>query len=59
MKMQKKRNNNLIKLLSSAKTGTFYISKKNKSSIKEKLALKKYDLKIRKHVLFHETRLSK
>jgi len=55
--MQKKGSRELIKLLSSAQTGVFYISKKNKKTSKSKLKLKKYDCKIKKHVEFYETKL--
>ncbi len=46
-----------IKLVSSAGTGTFYTTTKNKRLTTEKLRLKKYDSKIRKHVEFVEEKL--
>lgn len=46
-----------IKLLSSAGTGFFYTTTKNKKLSNEKLRLKKYDPKVRKHVEFVETKL--
>lgn len=46
-----------IKLLSSAGTGFFYTTTKNKKKSNEKLKLKKYDPKVRKHVEFVETKL--
>ncbi len=46
-----------IKLVSSAGTGTFYTTTKNKRLSTEKLTLKKYDPKIRKHVEFVEEKL--
>ena len=46
-----------IKLLSSAGTGYFYTTTKNKKRSNEKLKLKKYDPKARKHVEFVETKL--
>lgn len=46
-----------IKLLSSAGTGFFYTTTKNKKRSNEKLKLKKYDPKARKHVEFVETKL--
>ena len=46
-----------IKLLSSAGTGYFYVTTKNPRTITRKLALKKYDPVVRKHVLFTETKL--
>ncbi|MCA9555922.1 MAG: 50S ribosomal protein L33 [Myxococcales bacterium] len=47
----------LIKLESSAGTGTFYVTSKNRRTMTNKLELKKYDPKIRKHVLFVEKKL--
>jgi large subunit ribosomal protein L33 len=46
-----------IKLVSSAGTGVFYTTTKNKKLSTEKLRLKKYDKKIRKHVEFVEEKL--
>jgi large subunit ribosomal protein L33 len=46
-----------IKLLSSAGTGYFYVTKKNPRKMPEKLELKKYDPKIRRHVLFKEHKI--
>ncbi len=46
----------LIKLVSTAGTGYFYTTKKNPRSTTEKLTLRKYDPKIRKHVDFREER---
>ena len=47
----------LIKLVSSAGTGFFYTTKKNPRSTTEKLSLKKYDPKVRKHVEFKEAKI--
>ena len=47
----------LIKLESTAGTGYFYIASKNKRKSEGKLEVKKYDPKIRKHVLFKEKNL--
>jgi large subunit ribosomal protein L33 len=47
----------LIKLVSSAGTGYFYTTKKNPRSTTEKLTLRKYDPKIRKHVEFKEAKI--
>ena len=47
----------LIKLVSSAGTGYFYTTKKNPRSTTEKLTLKKYDPKARKHVEFKEAKI--
>lgn len=46
-----------IKLVSSAGTGYFYTTSKNKKTSTEKLVLKKYDPKVRKHVDFKEEKL--
>jgi large subunit ribosomal protein L33 len=46
-----------IKLLSSADTGYFYVTKKNARTKTEKLSFKKYDPVARKHVEFKETKI--
>lgn len=46
-----------IKLVSSAKTGFFYVTKKNPRNMTEKLKLKKYDPVARKHVEFTESKI--
>lgn len=46
-----------VKLLSSAGTGYFYTTTKNKKKSNEKIKRKKYDPKVRKHVEFVETKL--
>ncbi len=46
-----------IKLVSSAGTGVFYTTTKNKKASTEKLRLKKYDSKVRKHVEFVEEKM--
>ena len=45
-----------IKLESSAGTGVFYTTDKNRRTSTGKLELMKYDKKARKHVLFKETK---
>ena len=47
----------LIKLVSTAGTGYFYTTKKNPRSTTEKLTLRNYDPKIRKHVEFKEAKI--
>ena len=42
----------LIKMVSSAGTGTFYTTRKNSRKTTDKMTLRKYDPKIRKHVEF-------
>ena len=46
-----------IKLLSSAGSGYFYTTTKNRRNTAEKLELKKYDPKVRKHIVFKEAKL--
>jgi large subunit ribosomal protein L33 len=46
-----------IKLMSTADTGYFYVTKKNARTKTEKLAFKKYDPVVRKHVEFKETKI--
>jgi large subunit ribosomal protein L33 len=46
-----------IKLLSSADTGFFYVTKKNARTKTEKFTFKKYDPVARKHVEFKETKI--
>ena len=52
-----KSNTLLIKLVSSADTGYFYVTKKNPRKNTDKLELKKYDPVARKHVLFREGKI--
>jgi large subunit ribosomal protein L33 len=46
-----------IKLLSTADTGFFYVTKKNSRTMTEKMSKKKYDPVARKHVEFKETKI--
>jgi large subunit ribosomal protein L33 len=46
-----------IKLLSTADTGYFYVTKKNARTKSEKLVFKKYDPVAKKHVEFKETKI--
>ena len=46
-----------IKLESSAGTGHFYTTTKNKKTTTEKLSCKKFDPVVRKHVIYKETKL--
>lgn len=39
------------------KTGTVYLTRKNKRKVERKIELKKYDKKLRKRVLFSEVKL--
>jgi large subunit ribosomal protein L33 len=51
-----KKKTNLIRMISQAGTGIFYVTKVG-SKKGEKLALKKYDKKVRKHVMFKEHKI--
>ena len=46
-----------IKLESSAGTGHFYTTTKNKRTMPEKMEIKKFDPKVRKHVIFKEAKI--
>lgn len=46
-----------IKLLSTADTGFFYVTRKNPRTQTEKMALRKYDPVVRKHVEFKEAKI--
>jgi large subunit ribosomal protein L33 len=47
----------LIKLVSTADTGYYYVTKKNPRTSTEKLEFKKYDPVARKHVAFKEAKI--
>ena len=47
----------LIKMVSTADTGFFYVTKKNSRTMTEKLSMKKYDPVAKKHVDFKETKI--
>ncbi len=46
-----------VKLVSSAGTGHFYTTDKNKRNTPEKLEFKKYDPVVRKHVMYKEHKI--
>lgn len=46
-----------IKLVSTADTGHFYTTTKNKRTMTEKMTIKKFDPVVRKHVLYKEARI--
>jgi ribosomal protein L33, bacterial type len=46
-----------IKLLSTADTGFFYVTKKNSRTMTDKMVMKKYDPIARKHVEFKEAKI--
>ena len=46
-----------IKMVSSAGTGFYYTTTKNKRTMTEKLEMMKFDPKVRKHVMFKEAKI--
>jgi large subunit ribosomal protein L33 len=46
-----------IRLVSTADTGYFYVTKKNTRKMTDKLAKKKYDPVAKKHVMFREAKI--
>jgi large subunit ribosomal protein L33 len=46
-----------IRLVSSADTGYFYVTKKNPRTMTEKMVVRKYDPVVRKHVEFKEAKI--
>ena len=47
----------LVKLVSTAKTGFFYVKRRNPKKLLNKLEFRKYDPRVKKHVLFVEQKL--
>ena len=47
----------LIKMVSSADTGFYYVAKKNSRTMTDKLVKKKYDPVAKKHVEFREGKI--
>ena len=52
-----KKNIVLVKLVSSAGTGFFFVKKKNPKTQTEKMSFRKYDPVVRKHVQFNEQKI--
>ncbi|MBQ0719613.1 MAG: 50S ribosomal protein L33 [Gammaproteobacteria bacterium] len=50
-------NRDLIKLVSSAGTGHYYTTSKNKRTMPEKMEIKKYDPVVRQHVAYKEAKI--
>jgi large subunit ribosomal protein L33 len=46
-----------IRLVSSADTGHFYTTDKNKKTTTDKIEMKKYDPVVRKHVIYNEAKI--
>ena len=47
----------LVRMVSTADTGYFYVKKKNPRNVTEKMEMRKYDPVMRKHVLFKEAKI--
>ena len=46
-----------VKLVSTADTGFYYVTKKNSRTMTDKLSMRKYDPVARKHVEFKEAKI--
>ena len=46
-----------VKLVSTADTGFYYVTKKNSRTMTEKLSMRKYDPVAKKHVNFKEAKI--
>jgi len=46
-----------IKLVSSAGTGHFYTTTKNKKTMPEKMEIKKFDPRVRQYVMYKESKI--
>ena len=46
-----------IKLVSSAGTGHYYTTSKNKKNMPDKMEIKKFDPVVRKHVIYKESKI--
>ena len=46
-----------IRMVSSADTGHFYTTDKNKKTTPDKIKMKKYDPVVRKHVIYKEAKI--
>jgi len=46
-----------IKLVSSAGTGHFYTTTKNKKTMPEKMEIKKFDPRVREYVMYKESKI--
>ncbi|MDR2778151.1 MAG: 50S ribosomal protein L33 [Rickettsiales bacterium] len=54
---KKKRASIILKLVSTADTGYYYVTRKNPKKKPKKMEFCKYDPVVRKHVLFKEAKL--
>ncbi|RMH57609.1 MAG: 50S ribosomal protein L33 [Deinococcus-Thermus bacterium] len=55
--MANKRTRILVRMVSTAGTGTFFVTQRNRRNTPEKLTLRKYDPRARTHVLSREKKL--
>lgn len=55
--MAKKTKTVLVRLVSTAGTGFFLVKKRNPKTQTEKLSFRKYDPRVRKHVMFKEEKI--
>ena len=55
--MAKKGNAILIRMVSTADTGYFVVCKKNPKQTPDKFKMRKYDPRVRKHVMFEEKKI--
>ncbi|MEM7197853.1 MAG: 50S ribosomal protein L33 [Pseudomonadota bacterium] len=46
-----------IKMVSTADTGFYYVTRKNPRTRTEKMEMRKYDPRVRKHVMFREAKI--
>ncbi len=46
-----------IRLVSEEGTGYFYVTKKNARTMTEKFSVRKYDPRVKKHVMFKEAKI--
>ena len=46
-----------IKLVSTAGTGHFYTTTKNKRTMSKKMEIKKFDPRVRRHVMYKEAKI--
>ena len=46
-----------VRLVSEEGTGYFYVTRKNSRTMTEKMSVRKYDPKLRKHVMFKEAKI--
>lgn len=52
-----KSNTILVRMVSTAGTGSFFVAKKNPRNMPEKMVMRKFDPKLRKHVEFKEEKM--